>query len=385
MNIVQVGPYPLSVDCIRGGVESSVYGLVNVLSINHIVDVFDLPRIDGKDTGSRQGNLCIHRYTNHGKHNIDAIQRVDEMLRDIIALHPDVVHVHGTGEISSIIYQAVKHYGIKVLLTVHGFLHVQKTNQLRKKFTPKHVFQYFHQSRIELDILSHTERVVVDTEYVANQIKHLYQKGKIKHIPQMHIIPQGINELYLSLDGLPKENLILSVGAISERKGHLYLLQTFEQVCTTNPSVRLVIAGSLTDEKYYNEIVKYIAHSPYRERINIYTNLPQQDIFTLYQKAQLFVLHSQEESQGIVLAEAMAAGLPIVATNVGGIPYVVENGKNGLLCKYGDTIAMAEMITQLLDDKQKYQTFSIAAQKAAQSYNWKHIANKLEFLYTQLT
>ena len=81
----------------------------------------------------------------------------------------------------------------------------------------------------------------------------------------------------------------------------------------------------------------------------------------------------------------MAAGLPIVATNVGGIPYVVENGKNGLLCKYGDTRAMAEMITQLLDDKQKYQTFSIAAQKAAQSYNWKHIANKLEFLYTQLT
>ena len=47
MNIVLVGPYPLSVDCIRGGVESSVYGLVNVLSINHIVDVFDLPRIDG--------------------------------------------------------------------------------------------------------------------------------------------------------------------------------------------------------------------------------------------------------------------------------------------------------------------------------------------------
>ena len=49
MNIVQVGPYPLFADCIKGGVESSVFGLAQELANFHIVDVFDLPRIGGKD------------------------------------------------------------------------------------------------------------------------------------------------------------------------------------------------------------------------------------------------------------------------------------------------------------------------------------------------
>ena len=57
MNIVQVGPFPLSADCIRGGVESSVFGLVNELSRNHVVDVFDYPRINGKDSVERKGPL----------------------------------------------------------------------------------------------------------------------------------------------------------------------------------------------------------------------------------------------------------------------------------------------------------------------------------------
>ena len=384
MNIIQVGPYPLAADCIKGGVESSVFGLSNKLSINNVVDVFDLPRIGGKDTGCRQGNLCIHRYANPGKHNIDAIQRVNEILRDIIALHPDVVHVHGTGEISSIIYQALKEYGFKVLLTVHGLLHIEKANQLRKKISIKHIYQYIHQSKVEFDTLSHTERIIVDTEYVAKQIESLYAKRKIKSLPEMHVIPQGINEVYLSLNRIPADNLILSVGAISERKGHMCLLQAFEQLCSTNPSAQLVIAGSLADKKYHQRLVQYILQSPYKEHISVYTNLPQQDIFALYQQAKIFALHSQEESQGIVFAEAMAVGLPVVATHVGGVPYVVENAKSGLLCQYGDILAMAEMMAKLLDNQQVYNAFSAHAKQLAHAYSWKNIAEQVESLYQQL-
>ena len=185
MNIIQVGPYPVSPDCIRGGVESSVFGLANALAVNHNVDVFDLPRIGGKDAEEKSGNICIHRYINNGRHNQDAIQRVDEVLRDIIALHPDVVHVHGTGQISSMIYQAIKKHGIKVLLTVHGLLHVEKSNLLRKKITLKHIYQYFHQSRIEFDAIEKTDIAIVDTEYVAIQLRQLFKQKKVKKIPEM--------------------------------------------------------------------------------------------------------------------------------------------------------------------------------------------------------
>lgn len=384
MKIIQVGPYPKLPDCVKGGVESSVFGLANTLAINHIVDVFDLPRIDGKDAKEIYDDLCIHRYINNGKHNIDAILRVDEIQRDILTLHPDVVHIHGTGKISSMIYQKIKHNGIKVLLTVHGLLHVEKANLLRKHFSLKHVFQYFYQSRIEFNTLSYSNQIIVDTDYVANQINQLYKKGKIKQLPDMYVIPQGINKNYLSLETSPQEDLILSVGAISERKGHLYLLQTFEQVCVIRPNSQLIIAGSLTDQKYYNVLTEYVSRSLYKNNITIYTNLPQEDIFALYQKAKIFALHSQEESQGIVFAEAMAVGLPIVATKVGGIPYVVEEGKNGFLCQYGDTQTMAKMIIQLLNDKQLYDNISSHVHQIAQSYDWKHIAKQVENLYKNL-
>lgn len=69
------------------------------------------------------GLLTIHRYANNGKHNEDAMQRGKEIFRDIVALHPNAVHVHGTGKLSEAIYETAKNYGIPVVLTVHGLLH----------------------------------------------------------------------------------------------------------------------------------------------------------------------------------------------------------------------------------------------------------------------
>ena len=127
MNIIQVGSYPLSADCIHGGVESSVYGLTQALvRKGYTVDVFDNPRIGGKDTSERKGLLTIHRYANNGRHNEDAMQRCKEIFRDIVALHPEIIHIHGTGKLSGTIYEAAQNYGIPVVLTVHGLLHEEK-------------------------------------------------------------------------------------------------------------------------------------------------------------------------------------------------------------------------------------------------------------------
>ena len=212
MNIVQVGPYPLSADCIRGGVESSVFGLANELAKSHVVDVFDYPRLAGKDTVQRQGVLTIHRYNNPGRYNQDAIDRGKEMLRDIVALHPDIVHIHGTGNLSRALYNAIKTYGIPVLLTVHGLLHVEKMNALRKHPSIKHLYQLIVQSRAEFEVLNKAQHIIVDTEYVSKQIEQLHARKKINNLPWMYVIPQGIQSRYLSLSSVPiKAPVILSV------------------------------------------------------------------------------------------------------------------------------------------------------------------------------
>ena len=384
MNIVQFGPYPLDSNCIRGGVESSVFGLTNALAVNHEVDVFDIPRIDGKDTGERVGNIQIHRYLNHGIHNQDAVMRVDEILRDIVALHPDIVHVHGTGEISAIVYKALKEYGFKVMMTIHGLLHVEKKNQLRKTFSLKHLYQYFHQSRIEFDAIENADVAIVDTEYVAIQLRKLLEEKKVKCLPQMHIIPQGINADYLSLNTNGDTQTILSVGSISERKGHLFLIKAFEKVLSHIPNAKLIIAGSLADKKYYQSLLDYKEKSFCKDKIEIMPNLSQEQIYQLYQTATLFALHSQEESQGIVFAEAMAVGLPIVATNVGGVPYVVKNNTTGLLSEYGDVTSFANNIITLLDDRDVYDAFESAAKKEALNYTWQNIAKQVVQLYKEI-
>ena len=385
MNIVQVGPFPLSADCIRGGVESSVFGLVNELSRNHVVDVFDYPRINGKDSVERKGSLTVHRYANPGNHNQDAMDRGKEILRDIVALHPDIVHIHGTGGLSGALYSAIKTYGIPVLLTVHGLLHIEKKNALIKHPSLKHLYQLFVQSHAEFKVLNEAKHIIVDTEYVAEQIKHLHSKKKISHLPWMYVVPQGIQSQYLQVS--PKKPVIptiLSVGSISQRKGHLLLVKAFEIVHKTVPSAKLIIAGTLTEKTYYTQLQNEIGKLHLKQSVELLTNIPQEQLLQIYQEATIFALHSQEESQGIALVEAMATGLPIVSTLVGGIPFVVKNGKTGLLSKYGDVDSFANNMIKLLTIENLRTQMSQSARLSAQSYSWQEITQAIEIIYNRI-
>lgn len=385
MNIVQIGSYPISADCIHGGVEASVFGLVHELSANssllianrHVVDVFDVPRLGEKDRVEHFGKLTIHRYSNPGPHNKDAVLRLSEMVRDIIALQPDVCHIHGTGAFSKQMYFALQRYGIPTVLTVHGLLHEEKKQALCRKPSLKALYQLYVQSRDERQLLNAVPRVIVDTAYVEDKLREY----GLRHLPEMHVIPQGINEIYYSINCNPDSNVILSVGAISPRKGHAYTIDVFTQLRTKDIDAKLRIIGSLADKAYYELLQQKIADSPYCADISLEANLPREELLRAYAGAKLFVLHSREESQGIVFAEAMATGLPVVATKIGGIPYVVADSKSGLLCPYADVNAMTGMVARLMTDESLWQQYSAAARIIAKDYNWTFIANRILRLY----
>ena len=376
-NIVQIGPYPISPECIHGGVEASVYGLVQELAKNHIVDVFDIPRLGEKDRVERYGNLTIHRYANPGKHNKDAVLRLKEMERDIVALGPEVCHVHGTNAINKEIYFALQQHGIKMMLTVHGILHEEKKQALLRKPSLKALYQYIVQSRDERELLESAPRIIVDTAYVEDKLKAY----GLKHVPGMHVIPQGIDEVYYSIQCNPKSNVILCVGAIAPRKGHIYTVDMFNRLRAKGVDAKLRIIGSLADKAYYEQLKQKISNSLCRNDISLEANLPREELLKAYAEAKLFVLHSREESQGIVFAEAMATGLPVVATKIGGIPYVVADGKCGLLCPYGDVNMMADMVEKLMADDVLWIQYSNAATEIAKGFILRDIANCIVRLY----
>ena len=377
MRIVQIGAYPTDVDYIKGGVEASVYGIAKELSLRDEVYVIDVPRFGVEDDVERQGNMTVHRYRNPGRHQKDAAKRVKDIVGVIKDYHPSVCHIHGTGPFSWHMLKALKRHGLSVALTVHGVLNVEKRNALRRRFSLKAVYQYLYQGFFERRILSHMDSVIVDTEYVKEAVKHL----KLKRTPLMEVIPQGIDMSYFDLSCSPTSRMVLSVGAFSRRKGHLYLIQAFEKVCALDESVSLTICGSVAETQYLNEIESHLAVSPCKDRIRLVIDAPKEALQDYYRNAHVFALHSQEESQGIVLAEAMASGLPVVSTRVGGIPYVIDEGKTGLLTEYGNVQAFAGSMLHLLNDHAGWLEMSVQCRTAAANYSWSRIADRITEVY----
>lgn len=143
------------------------------------------------------------------------------------------------------------------------------------------------------------------------------------------------------------EPLILAVGRLSKEKAHLDLLAAFSRLRESNPGskARLIILGD----------------GPERERLEAATDSSGNkdsvifagqlsDVWPFYAAADVFVLPSHSEGSPNVLLEAMAAGIPIVATAVGGVPEMVEHNQNALLVPANDPSALADAIARVLAD-----------------------------------
>lgn len=375
--IVQIGSYPESPSCIRGGVEASIYGLAQEQSRLSKVHVFDWPRIKGNQKVEKDGEVTVHRYCNKGSRQLSMVRLVDDVVHEIDMLNPDVCHVHGTTLFSWRIYQQLRKKGRKVILTIHGLICVEKRNLLKKRFSLKGLFQYVYQGAVERRFLSHVPVAIVDTEYVKNMVLQY----PIRQKPKMVVIPQGINEVYYSLHCTSNSSKFLSVGAIGERKGHLLTIQAFEMLRQEGVEAKLIIAGTVADRQYFDRLCWVARHSKYKEDILVLPDLTFDDLLQLYQQAQVFVLHSQEESQGIVFAEAMATGMPVVSTKVGGVPFVVKDGETGLLSDYGDVSKFAGNMKKLLKETNLWQSMSAKAIQLASDYHWTHISESILGLY----
>ena len=292
-----------------------------------------------------------------------------------MSLQPDVCHVHGTNLFAWKMYKRLKKEGLPCVVTVHGLARVEKKNALKKGFSIKGFVQYLYQGWVEKRFLGQLPMAIVDTEYVNDMINSY----PIRRKPMMYVVPQGIDEDFYGVSC--SQNVILSVGAIGNRKGHLITLRAFERLREEGFDAQLVIAGTVAEQSYLGQLRSVILNSQYKENIRLCTDLPKEDLRQLYQEAHLFVLHSEEESQGIVFAEAMATGMPIVATRAGGIPFVVAHGRNGLLSGYGDVKTFAENIGRLMKDQTQWQAMSDASRILAQNYHWTAISASVMRLY----
>jgi glycosyltransferase involved in cell wall biosynthesis len=137
---------------------------------------------------------------------------------------------------------------------------------------------------------------------------------------------------------------LLCVSRLVPRKGVDYLI---EAVANLPPSIALDIVGTGSREKRLRKLAETLGAG---DRVHFHGYRPRDELSACYERADLFVLPSLCESCSMSLLEAMSHGLPIVATNVGGTPELVENHRNGLLVAPGDAAALGSAIRRLSED-----------------------------------
>ena len=202
---------------------------------------------------------------------------------------------------------------------------------------------------------------------------------------EYQIIPNGVDvDFYANAKPFPEYRdgkfNILFVGRLEPRKGAMYLLRAYAALKTRHPETRLILCN-------YGPQLGELRRFVRRERLAdvlFAGRVSDEDKARFYKTADVFCAPSTgQESFGIVLLEAMAAGLPIVASDIHGYKKVVQRNVSGLLVEPKDPEAIAEAVERLIREPELRSRLGEAASRRAPEYDWKHVTEQLVAFYEE--
>lgn len=229
-----------------------------------------------------------------------------------------------------------------------------------------------------------TDKVIV----VAGYLKKNLIKYEWFNPLKMTTIYNGIDETKFNFEshpteireglGLPENRKIIGIVArLDPIKNHKCLIKAMQLVIKKFSDSLLLIVGDGSQREELEGLTKNIG----LERNVIFLGT-RQDVPQLLSIMDIFILSSKSEGLPITLLEAMAASKPIIATNVGGIPEVIENGINGILIPPDNSEAMAEAVLELLKDEEKSKKLGMMARKRFENnFTLPMMVRKYEELY----
>ena len=221
--------------------------------------------------------------------------------------------------------------------------------------------------------------VHTDSQFVADEVIEAFgvDPARVKAIPP-GIPPLAEGGQAPDLGTLGR--YILAIGTVEPRKDYPTLVRAFDGIAGARPELGLVIVGA--DAWGAEPLMQAIERSPYRERIVRPGYLEDADLAALLRGAALLAYPSRYEGFGFPPLQAMAAGVPVVATAAGSVPEVV--GPAAVLVPVGDADSLAEGLVHLLDDEKARAEKVAAGRQRAALFSWDQLAVHMSDLYGQV-
>lgn len=226
--------------------------------------------------------------------------------------------------------------------------------------------------------LVNADLIVVNSHAVARELR---ERGL--PLPPVEIVSHGVDaETFRPAPDWPSDDgYILFAGRVVAQKGVNILLRAFGALLRRCPEARLLVVGEGDLELFFQRMTRYLG---FPHRVSFVEWQTGESLVGLYQRAQLIVIPSYYEPFGIVALEAMACGRPLVASRVGGLAEIVEDGVQGYLFPVGDHLELARRLAQLILDPARREKMGAAARERATQFTWGDAAARTEAIYARL-
>lgn len=355
------------------GVEMQIKKLTKYLSLRGDVEPHVITFGDENEE-IKKGDLNIHVIKKIIKRLPSSllIFQVLFLKRKIIEINPDIVHSLGSHMPYSTVAALVRNK-YPTLLTVYGIGSIEIEFKKGIDFIFSRLIALPHTKYV----LSKVPNIIAVSLHVKNLINDVTKS-------RIYVIPNGIDFEDIRNVQPHKSTeypYILYIGGLYKIKGIDILLNAVPKIREKISNPHIYIAGSGPEEGNLKKLVKELN---IEESVKFLGFISEEDKFKFYLSSKIAVVPSRWDSLPTTLLEAMACGRSIIASNVGGILEVIEDGENGLLFESGNVEDLADKIIMLLKDEELREEMGKAAKEKAKSYDWKKIAERTVEIYKEV-
>ena len=307
----------------------------------------------------------------------------------------DLLHAHTGKRLGGIVRTAARLRGIPYVITLHGGYYDIPAGQMQQMLEP--ISKTLEWGK-PFGALLGSRRVLQDAAAVLCVGENEYRAARAALPGQrVELLPNGVDSgFFADGDGerfrrhydIPTgRRIILCVSRIDYQKNQLALVEALPGILQHQPDAQLVLVGPVTIESYRARLLQRIERLGLQGRVNLIPGLTADDplLRGAYQAADVFCLPSLHEPFGIVVLEAWAASLPVVAARVGGIPSFTRDGEDVLHADPEQPASLARQLLAVMDDPTLAGRLAGNGQRRArQEYDWCVISRQLSTLYSEL-